>query len=146
MSARELSILIRKLEKLTPSQKQRVVARLRAEDCKATTMTAIESGTGHHECPHCHSMHIVKNGMASGLQRFKCRKCAKTFNALSGTPLAHLHPRGKWIGQAEAMRDGLSLKQVEVPLGMAHDTAFRWRHRFLATPKVIQAQVLGGYC
>jgi transposase-like protein len=76
--------------------------------------------------------------MASDLQRFKCRKCAKTFNALSGTWLAHLHLRGKWIGQAEAMRDGLSLKQVEVPLGRAHDTALCFRHHFLATPKFVQ--------
>lgn len=144
MRARELSALMRKLEKLTPSQRRRVVAGLTDAEHKATATMAIESGAGHRGCPHCHGVHVVKNGMASGLQRFKCRACAKTFNTLTGTPLAHLHLRGKWVGQVEAMRDGLSLKQVEARLGIAHDTAFRWRHRFLATPKVVQAQVLGG--
>ncbi|MBI4742999.1 MAG: IS1 family transposase, partial [Betaproteobacteria bacterium] len=79
MRARELSILMRKLTKLTPSQRRSVVAELAAVDGKATATTAIELGAVHHDCPHCHSVRIVKNGMANGLQRFKCRQCAKTF-------------------------------------------------------------------
>jgi len=52
---------------------------------------------------------VVRNGRADGLQRFKCRSCSKTFNALTSTPLARLRMKGKWLTQAEAIRDGLTI-------------------------------------
>lgn len=55
-----------------------------------------------------------------------------------------LHLRGKWIGQAEALRDGLTLHQVSERLHVALSTAFRWRHRFLTLPQTVQAQALIG--
>jgi len=57
--------------------------------------------------------------------------CGKTFNALTGTPLAHLHLHGKWLGQAQALRERLSLSQVQQRLDIARTTALRWRHRLL---------------
>ena len=44
-------------------------------------------------CPHCAGMHVVRNGMARGLQRYRCRGCGKTFNALTYTPLARCSGR-----------------------------------------------------
>jgi transposase-like protein len=61
----------------------------------------------HRKCPHCDAERIVKKGTANGWQRLKCRACAKAFNAPTGTPLAHLRLRGKWLEQAAVMRDGL---------------------------------------
>jgi len=144
MRARELANLMCKLEKLTPSQRQRVAGALAETEHKAATSNLIEAGDEHPSCPHCQGKRIVKNGIVSGLQRYKCRGCKRTFNVLTNTPLAHLHLRGKWLGQAEALRDGLTLKQVEKRLGVAHATAFRWRHRFLSAPKALMAQALTG--
>ena len=59
-------------------------------------------------------------------------------------PLAQLHLRSKWMGQAQALGAGLSLKQVAHRLGVAQSTAFRWRHRFLARAKSVQARQLVG--
>jgi hypothetical protein len=87
---------------------------------------------------------VVRNGHANGLQRFKCRACTKSFNALTGTPLARLHQRGKWLSQASALRDGLVLREVANRLHVALSTAHRWRHRFLAVPRTVQAQALMG--
>jgi len=95
-------------------------------------------------CPHCGKTHIVRNGHCDGLQRYLCRYCGTSFNALTGTPLAHLHLRGKWLQQAQALRDGLSLSQVQERLGIARTTALRWRHRFLAAPKELRAPRLTG--
>lgn len=95
-------------------------------------------------CPHCSGERIVKNGSASGLQRYLCRGCQRTFNALTGTPRARLHLRGKWRGQTQALRDGLSLSAVQKQLGIARTTAFRWRHRFLILPKDQRTQSLTG--
>ena len=95
-------------------------------------------------CPHCAEEHVVKNGNAHGLQRYKCRGCRKTFNVLTGTPLAGLHMKGKWLEQVAVLRDGATLTQAMARLTVARTTALRWRHRFLAAPKAVQAHVLGG--
>jgi hypothetical protein len=68
----------------------------------------------------------------------------KTFCALTGTPLAGLHKREKWIDHVAALRDGLILREVAARLHIAVKTAHRWRHRFLATPKTAKGQMLAG--
>lgn len=42
------------------------------------------------------------------------------------------------------LRDGVSITKAAQALGIARSTAFRWRHRFLALPKTIQAKSLAG--
>ena len=54
-------------------------------------------------CPHCASGGVVRHGQADGLQRYRCRDCGKTFNALSGTPMARLRHKGKWLAQAQVL-------------------------------------------
>ena len=115
-----------------------------AEDAAAASVEVIESQGKLPCCPHCGSSGVVRNGSADGLQRYKCRDCQRTFNALTGTPLARLRHKAKWIVQAEALRDGSSITQAAKQLKVARSTAFRWRHRFLALPKTIQAQALMG--
>ena len=144
MRERELTVLRKKLAKLTRTQRRRLVAELTSEERQVASVAVIEGACAHRKCPHCDAERIVKNGTADGWQRFKCRACAKTFNVLTGTPLAHLHLRGKWLEQATVMRDGLSLTQAMQRLNVARTTALRWRHRFLAAPKAVQAQVLNG--
>ncbi len=145
MRKRELSKLIAELGRLTPLQRRLVAAELKSEESKAFSIALVEKGVSETPpCPHCKSETLVRNGTAAGLQRFKCRDCTKTFNALTGTPLARLRMKGKWIAQAEALRDGLSLNQAAERLNISHQTAFRWRHRFLALPKTVMAQTLVG--
>ena len=38
-------------------------------------------------CRHCGSDNFIKNGVQSGMQRYKCKDCGKTFNILSETPV-----------------------------------------------------------
>ena len=68
---------------------------------------------------------MVRNGSASGLQRYKCRDCSRTFNALTGTPLANLRHKSKWIVQAEVLPDGMTITQAAKRLKVARRTAFR---------------------
>lgn len=145
MRTRELGRLIGTLGKLPRDQRKAVVTELAALESRASSIDVIENGMpAQPDCPHCASRQIIKHGHCGGLQRFRCRHCNRTFNALTGTPLARLHLRGKWIGQAEALRDGLTLHQVSERLHVALSTAFRWRHRFLALPQTVQAQALIG--
>ena len=54
-----------------------------------------------------------------------CRGCARTFNALTGTPLSGLHQRDKWLAHAQALSQGLSIPRVAERLEVAWSTAFR---------------------
>ncbi len=82
--------------------------------------------------------------MATGLKRYMCKVRERTFNALTGTPLAHLQKREKWLEYARAIVDGLSLRKTAKRVGVHLETSFRWRHRFLATSKGAQATAVTG--
>lgn len=145
MRQQQMTRLVKSLPKLTHPQRRQLTAALALLNVRSQAREIIEAGAlGHPTCPHCHSTAVVKNGSANALQRFKCHQCTRTFNALTGTPLARLHLRDKWIAQAAALVEGLSLNQVARRLGVAQSTAFRWRHRFLAYPKSVQAHQLRG--
>jgi len=145
MRQRELTRLVKSLGQLTHAQRQKVMAELGAGERQVASVAIVEDSVGVKPgCPHCASEHVVRNGTAHGLQRYKCRDCLKTFNALTGTPLARLRMKGKWLGQAAVLRDGVTITKAAETLGVARSTAFRWRHRFLALPKTIQAKSLAG--
>lgn len=48
-------------------------------------------------CPYCEATELYRGGKASKLQRYRCRQCGRTFNALAGTPLARLRHKDKWF-------------------------------------------------
>lgn len=97
-------------------------------------------------CPHCGQEHPVKWGRSGGLQRYRCQSsaCHKTFNALTGTPLAKLHNRDKWLAYLQCMQDSLTLRKSAARVGIDLKTAFRWRHRFLQTSARNNANGLSG--
>ena len=95
-------------------------------------------------CPHCQSRKLGRWGFANGLRRYKCKGCRVTFNALTGTPLAQLHKRELWEAHTQALIDGGSLRSVAMRLEIDLTTSFRWRHRFLAAPKLQKAKQLEG--
>lgn len=143
MKQPKLHQLMHAIAQLSWRQRRVLQARLAALQARQASIEAIESQAPG-RCPSCGATHIVKNGFARGLQRFLCRGCARTFNALTGTPLSKLHLRGKWLAYAQALSQGLSIPQVAQRLDIAWSTAFRWRHRFLQLPSQRQASALHG--
>ena len=83
-------------------------------------------------CPHCGDRDVRPWGNASGKPRYRCVSCQKTFNATTGTPLAHLRYQERWKDQIQALIDGESLAKAAERCNVDYTTAFRWRHRFLA--------------
>jgi transposase-like protein len=144
MRQREWAKLRAMVEKLTFAQRQTLKEELVAEDAATESVEVIEIQAKPVCCPHCGGGNLVRNGSADGMQRYKCRSCRRTFNALTGTPLARLRQKAKWLAQAEALRAGITITQASQRLRVARSTAFRWRHRFLALPKTVQAQALMG--
>ena len=143
MKRPKLHQLMQAIARLSWRQRRVLQAQLAALQAREASIEAIESQAPNH-CPNCGGTHFVKNGFARGLQRFLCRGCARTFNALTGTPLSKLHLRGKWLAYAQAIDQGLSIPQVAQQLDIAWSTAFRWRHRFLQLPSQCQTCALHG--
>ena len=72
------------------------------------------------------------------------QRLSRTFNALTKTPLAGLRMKDKWAAQAEAMIDGVSIAKAAKRCGVDYTTAFRWRHRFLASLSGDKPETLSG--
>jgi hypothetical protein len=68
--------------------------------------------------------------MQSGLQRYRCRECKRTFNALTGTPLANLRKKALWLDYMQCMLDSCVLREISARMDISTRTTFRWRHRF----------------
>lgn len=145
MDAAELKVFLMSVARLTPGQKVGLVAALGGVGREEEVCSLVESRLDEAlACPHCKGAWVVRNGSASGLQRYKCRGCRRTFNALSATPLARLRMKAKWLVQQDVMHQGLSVNQAATNLGVAATTAFRWRHRFLRLAQAVKAQELTG--
>lgn len=96
-------------------------------------------------CPRCQCRALHRHGHANGLQRFRCRACRRTFNSLTGTPLARLRCKAKWIAFAGAMLDpAATVRRSADQAGVHRSTSFRWRHRFLSWARLDRQLPLGG--
>jgi len=97
MRDREMKSLLAKVVQLTAGQRAKLQSALDRPDSLALVLALIDGGPGGTapSCQHCQTVRVVRNGQAHGLQRYKCSGCSKTFNALSGTPMARLRHKDK---------------------------------------------------
>ncbi len=101
-------------------------------------------GAARRQCPSCACDRYYRHGHANGLQRYRCRACHRTFNDLSGTPLARLRLREKWLDNLHAVLQSKPVRKAANEVGVHRNTAFRWRHRFLDQPKHDRPRQLSG--
>src|SRR5699024_1422926 len=143
MDERKFNDWLGDLPVLTATQKQRLEAALANADPELGVARELDA-MGVTQCPHCATGAPVRYGHASGLQRYKCHACRRTFNVLTGTPLARLRHKEAWRLFAQALIDGQTVRASAETAGVHRNTAFRWRHRFLSAPAAMQAQHLAG--
>lgn len=112
------------------------VALARRNSVVATTRT----------CPRCNSHKVVLRGASkNGRQRFKCRGCRRTYNILTGPPMAHAHKPEKWGQYLACMTDFMSVRKIILTgISVNHVIAWRWRHRFLKAAINDNTAVLSG--
>jgi len=127
---------------LTPSQLEQAFSSINQQQQTTMVMTALSDQRQH--CPHCGHDLITRWGNAHGLPRYRCNACYKTFNTLTGTPLAHLRHREHWAQYAQSLIDGLSVRKAAEQCGVHKNTSFRWRHRFLTSPAAVEPRHLHG--
>lgn len=95
-------------------------------------------------CPHCESERVYRHGVYRDRQRYRCRKCRKTFNDATGTPLAGTHLAHIWVDYIECMVEGKSLRKICDKLEISLTTAFTWRHKILNALKRLEQVGLKG--
>lgn len=133
MNSKSFKELVQQLTQLSLSQRHKVMRLMTPEADKKPITSLINSQDQHGViCAHCQSIHIKKWGFDGQLQRYRCHTCHRTFNALSGTPIARLRMKAKWLAHEQVLAEGLTIKKSAERLHIDPTTAFRWRHRFLA--------------
>ena len=98
----------------------------------ANCFVLIEQAAGRGPCPRCACPRQHRCGSANGLQRYRCLQCGRSYNALTGTPLARLRQREKWLPYFTCLLDSRTVRGAAEHVDVARSTSFRWRHRFIA--------------
>lgn len=133
-----------KTESLTHTQRKRLLLEIN-ENTHSKSVDLIESQFEDiKSCPHCESMLFSRWGKSNKLQRYRCGECKATFNALTGTPLARLRHKERWLTYSACLNDGLTVRQAAAHCDIDLKTSFRWRHRFLASPMRDKRQQMMG--
>jgi transposase-like protein len=120
------------IEQMPEPDREELIQSLHSADDLAVVIRALEEHADRaRQCPHCKAVGAQKRGRVSGLARFQCRACRKTYNALTGTPLARLRMKDRWLEMAAAMAAGDSVRKAASRCDIDKNTSLRWRHRFL---------------
>lgn len=140
------ALMNHQVPRLTLRQREQLKKRLDELDEQQKGLAVIEASSAAEPrcCPHCQGAELYRHGQVSGLQRYRCRTCHRTFNALTGTALARLRKKGKWFGFSEALAASRSLRRAAADLQIHRNTALRWRHRFLRGLKAERPATLQG--
>jgi len=84
-------------------------------------------------CPHCKSKLFVKNGLRSGIQKYKCKSCCKVFTSRTGTASHKIQKLDKFEAYKKLMiEDYMPIKKIAKKIGISIQTAFDWRHKILS--------------
>jgi len=141
MQAKQFRAFLTQTEQLTPQQRKQTLEQIQNRCDIDTIETVLDSVE---DCPHCDSTDFYRWGINAKIQRYKCKSCNKTFNALTNTPLARLRHKEQWSKFTQDLIDGISIQSAANHCGVAGSTIFRWRHRFLQAPSQLKAEHLEG--
>lgn len=144
MKKEAFKALLKALDDLNIQQDRILRDYLKSKALHREVSLRLETPYSELRCPHCQSTELTRWGKRSDMQRYRCKKCRKTFNSLTKTPLARLRRKGHWLDYAQCIKEGLSIRKAAEVCGVHATTAFRWRHRFLKNSTDIKAEQLNG--
>ena len=132
MNRQEYVAWLSEIDELSAAQRAEAGRALSGQLPLEAVVSLLEERIGaERRCPHCAAQGAVIRGQANGLRRYFCRGCSKTFNCLTGTPLARLRHKERWTEFGASLSMGETVVAPAERCGVAGSTAFRWRHRFL---------------
>lgn len=132
-------------EKLSPAEQEEIKLILASPFVGSTTLEEFltsERFANGRVCPHCGSIHAVRNGHVKEKQRYLCRDCERSFvistNSIISGSTKDLNTWEKYI---ECMIQGLSLRKSAQICNISKNTAFNWRHKVLDTLQIMADSV-----
>ncbi len=139
MKTTEFKAWLKSIERMNRNQQDKLRKSLEGKKDTDEVIALIErSSDDKPACPKCKATKLYRWGKVSDLQRYRCRQCNRTFNMLTGTPLARLRHKDKWFEYEQTLIEGLSIRKSADSCGIANNTSFKWRHRFLQIPATRQ--------
>ena len=129
-----LDRLLDLIKTLPPAQIGHAENALRDARRRAEAVIEIDAAAEARACPHCGGAHNVRHGRTrTGIQRWRCLSCGRTWSGLTGTPVAGVRRPDLLV---EMLRDMLgdrprSCRSLAKSLGVSHQTVWRWRMRVL---------------
>ena len=144
MKTCEFRVWLANLFRLSRGQREQVEQALGHQPSRPPLEWLEKTHGGDVGCPRCAADKPYRWGRQAGLQRFRCRQCGHTFTLLSGTPLARLRHKERWLTYSEALLEGVTVREAARRCGIHKNTSFRWRHRFLRLPAQTKAERLQG--
>lgn len=136
------------VEKLTVAQVRQLGQLLRALDARTELLAKVDARSQEISvCLHCGDRAIQRWGRTgSGLQRFRCLTCRRTFSAATGTPVHRLRYPEKL---AAVIDDMLSLvpgscRALARKLKLDKMTVWRWRQRIIKALMGVGGTAFGG--
>ena len=117
---------------LEHEEREQLLAWLTRINDAADCVALIEQAAVGKCCPRCGGARAHRCGQASELQRWRCLACGRSYNALSGTSLAHLRHKEHWLGYLQCLLDSRTVRASAEAVQVHRTTSFRWRHRMVA--------------
>src|ERR1700712_3916398 len=98
MREADFEVLLHLVERLSDEQRGALGRALAAASGEPEAVRLLEGAFAvAPRCPHCSATGLQRWGYASGLRRYRCQACRKTFDALTGTSLARLREKACWL-------------------------------------------------
>ena len=136
------------IERLSVSQLRELRARLRGLDARIEVRARIDARReAVDRCLHCGATALQRWGATgTGMRRWRCKACRRTFSSTTGTALARLRRPEMFQQVLEDMlgRAPSSCRALARRLGVSRMAVWRWRMRILAALRGIGASALAG--
>ena len=137
-----------RIEGMSVGQVRELRARLRRLQARIEARARIDRrGEALTSCLHCGADELVRWGETrTGLRRFRCKACRRTFSSATGTAAARLRLPEKFHQAVEDMLGPApsSCRGLADRLGVDKMTVWRWRMRVLAALRGVGATAIGG--
>jgi len=145
MNKQDFNKLLTEIKGLNFSEIEKIKSILEQSGDENKVLSMIEARFQEQDCcPHCFSENYSRFGFAHGLQRYRCKSCNKTFNALTKTPLARKRNKDKWLTYLSAITDSFSVRKSAKIADISSVTSFYWRHSFLKYISFDKSETLMG--
>ena len=137
-----------RIEGMSVGQVRELRARLRRLQARIEARARIDRrGEALTACLHCGAGGLLRWGETrTGLRRFRCKTCRRTFSSATGTAAARLRLPEKFHLAVEDMLGPApsSCRVLAERLGVDKMTVWRWRMRVLAALEGVGATAIGG--